>query len=246
MYCQHAIALNEHYLEYNPTCKGYSAPLEFAKLMGWCSWYVPCAARAYSTVADGDWRYLFEVADFTNFQRLHTGGMKAFEEVPPDTVDKAARALLNYNAGTVETTMGMFEKAKLSLDEALRVRRTLANVDDITATLNNLGLLHGSTHEFDLAERYYSEALKTHLTRPDTPDRNLSLTMVKHNLQRNAIQRGTNLPTIDDLQATVDFFKSSASWWMTGQWVAPLPRLLHKPLSTLSPLPSLSSLPPSI
>lgn len=82
-------------------------------------------------------------------------------------------------------------------------------IDDIAATLNNLGLVYNSIHNFDMAEKHYTEARDIHMTRADTDDGNLSLTMVKHNLQRNAIQRGINMPTVEELQATVDFQKDS-------------------------------------
>ncbi|KAG7287565.1 hypothetical protein NEMBOFW57_007077 [Staphylotrichum longicolle] len=197
MYIQHVIILDTHYIEEGGAL---SAPSEFATLMGWASWY------------------LWEIADFENFQRVQSGGIKAYKGVPPGTFDEAAWGLLNYNGGTVETSMGMFDKAMVSLDEALRVRRKLGNDDDIAATLNNMGMLYSSMHQFDIAERHWKEALQIHMARAPTQDRNLSLTMVKHNLQRNAIHSGKvdNFPSVQDLQATVAFFESTISWWMTG------------------------------
>ncbi|KAI0866538.1 hypothetical protein F4860DRAFT_523827 [Xylaria cubensis] len=126
------------------------------------------------------------------------------------------RSGVEMNAGTVETSMGKFGPAEQSLNEALKVRRKLGNDNDIAATLNNLGLLYNSIHKFDLAEKQYSEALQIHLSRPESVDRNLSLMMVKHNLQRNAIQSGRNIPPLSELQETVDFFEASTSWWMKG------------------------------
>ena len=206
MYIQHAVVLNEHYLEENDAA--YPAPPEFAKLMGWCCWY------------------MFEVADFTAFQRLHRGGMKAYDQLPVAAVDQNALAMLHYNAGTVETAMGLFAKADVSLNQALAVRRRLGNDDDIAATLNNLGLLYGSTHEFDRAKTCYREAERIHLARLPSADRDLSLNMVRHNLQRTALQRAAvqgvrgpgavRLPSIAELQATVAFFKSTISWWIAG------------------------------
>lgn len=143
--------------------------------------------------------------------------MKACRETSAKNFDNASWGLLNYNAGTVETSMGVFEQAEMSLKEALKVRRNAKNNDDISATLNNLGLLYSSIHQFDEAELHYNEALLIHQARADTMDRNLSMTMVKHNLQRNAIQIGKNMPMVEDLQRTIDFFKTTASWWMTGQ-----------------------------
>ncbi|KAI0189812.1 hypothetical protein EV127DRAFT_481643 [Xylaria flabelliformis] len=112
--------------------------------------------------------------------------------------------------------MGKFGPAEQSLNDALKVRRKLGNDDDTAATLNNLGLPYNSIHKFDLAEKQYSEALQIHLSKPESVDRNLSLTMVKHNLQRNAIQSGRNIPPLSELQETVDFFEASTSWWMKG------------------------------
>jgi len=163
-------------------------------------------------------RYLFEVADFSRFQQIHAGGMRAYQEAPKSESDMATLASLNYNAGTVETAMGLFAKAKVSLYEALRIRRSLGvNDDDIAATLNSLGLLHSSVHEFGDAEECYLEARDIHLGRAPSSDRDLSLTMVNHNLQRNAIQRGTTLPTVEELQSTVRTLEKSISWWMTAQ-----------------------------
>ncbi|TRX98997.1 hypothetical protein FHL15_000339 [Xylaria flabelliformis] len=106
--------------------------------------------------------------------------------------------------------------AEQSLNKALKVRRKLGNDDDIAATLSNLGLLYNSIHKFDLTEEQYLEALQIHLSRLESVDHNLSLTMVKHNLQRNAIQSGRNIPPLSELQETVDFFEASISWWMKG------------------------------
>ncbi|KAF5236255.1 hypothetical protein FAUST_6603 [Fusarium austroamericanum] len=172
--------------------------------------------------------YLFEVADYTNFRTVVEGGIKACNEVPKDRFDEVTWCMLNYNAGTVETSVGRFNEAKLYLDRALEVRRRLGNSDDIAAALNNLGLLHNSMHEYEVAKKYYSEALEIHLGRPDSQDRNLSLNMVKHNLQRNAIQEGRYLPSIEDLQGTVAFFKSTPSWWMTGHACLVFGNLLYK------------------
>ncbi|RWA10872.1 hypothetical protein EKO27_g4237 [Xylaria grammica] len=197
-YIQHAIVLNSHYLTRSSSVSQYSAPPEFAKLMAWCSWY------------------LFEIADYSGFAEVLEGGKKACKASPSDAFDEASWSLLNYNAGTVETSMGLFVPAENSLKEALKVRRGLGNEDDIAATLNNLGLLYNSIHEFDLAEKQYSEALQIHLSRPESVDRNLSLRMVKHNLQRNAIQSGRNIPPLSEVQETVDIFRASISWWMEG------------------------------
>ena len=145
--------------------------------------------------------------------------MRACKEVSTENFDKMTWSLLNYNAGTVETSMGIFGEAEKSLNEALTVRKSLPvlNNDEIAATFNNLGLLYNSIHQFDTARQHYLDALQIHENRADTNDRNLSMTMVKHNLQRNAIQSGKDLPTVNELQSTIDFFKSTASWWMTGQ-----------------------------
>jgi tetratricopeptide (TPR) repeat protein len=147
--------------------------------------------------------------------------MKAYKEAPVGTFDESAYGLLAYNGGTVQTSMGMFDKATVSLDEALSVRRRLGDGDDIAATLNNMGMLYSSMHRFDVAERHWNEALQIHSTRADTQDRELSLMMVEHNLQRNAIQMGRadSFPSPEALQATVDFFECTVSWWMTAQYV---------------------------
>lgn len=113
--------------------------------------------------------------------------------------------------------MGLFDDAKKSLHEALRVRRNLGEEDNITATLNALGLLYASISDFDQAAACYSEATDIHSRRADTQDRLLSMTMVEHNLQRNAIQKGDKLPTVDELHATIAKFRPTASWWMIGQ-----------------------------
>ncbi|KAI0104342.1 P-loop containing nucleoside triphosphate hydrolase protein [Nemania sp. FL0031] len=197
-YIQHAIVLNSHYLTRSSSPFQYLAPPEFTKLMAWCSWY------------------LWEIADYSSFAKVLEGGKKACKSSPSDAFDDASWSLLNYNAGTVETSMGLFGPAENSLNEALKVRRKLGNKDDISATLNNLGLLYNSMHKFDLAEKHYSEALEIHLSRQDSVDRNLSLRMVKHNIQRNAIQSGENLPPLSELQETADFFRASISWWMEG------------------------------
>ncbi|KAJ8132893.1 hypothetical protein O1611_g732 [Lasiodiplodia mahajangana] len=209
MYIQHAIVLNSHYLKRALSAGGYTAPPEFAKLMAWCSWY------------------LWEIADYSAFNKVLEGGKNACEESPSDAFDEASWSLLNYNAGTVETSMGMFESGEKSLTGALKIRRELGNQDDIAATLNNLGLLYNSMHKFDLAEVQYSEALEIHLKRVESEDRNLSLTMVKHNLQRNAIQSGKIIPQ-QELQDTVDFFKNTISWWMTGHAYLVLGNLLFE------------------
>lgn len=145
--------------------------------------------------------------------------MRACKEASKKQFDDATWSLLNYNSGTVDTSTGAFVKAEKYLNEALRVRKsfTIPNNDDIATTLKNLGLLYNSIHKFDVAKQHYTEALQIHLNRADTEDRNLSLTMVKHNSQRNAIQSGCDIPTVEELQATVDFFKATISWWMTGQ-----------------------------
>jgi tetratricopeptide (TPR) repeat protein len=143
--------------------------------------------------------------------------MKAFPKDSVDPSDRATRSMLLYNAGTVHTSMGLFEKAKQSLLEALQIRRDLQDADTISATLNNLGLLHNSIHEFNTAEQHYREALTIHEQRPDSEDRKLSITMVRHNLQRNAIQSGKDLPGVDEVQTTIDTFKTTISWWMLGQ-----------------------------
>ena len=200
LYIQHANVLISLYLKkVDKKIPKYKATPEFAKLMAWCTWY------------------LFEIADYPNFETALQGGRQACKEAGTKVFDDATWALLNYNAGTVETSRGMFKKAKVSLDESLNVRRALKNNDDITATLNNLGILHSSIHEFDVAEQYYTEALEIHSKRDDTEDRKLSMTMVKHNLQRTAIQSGKNLPSVTDVQSTVDVFTTTISWWMTGQ-----------------------------
>lgn len=214
LYIQHAIVLNSHYLRNDPTSNGYSVPPEFAKLMAWCSWYNTISF--IPDFANQKLRYLFEIADYTNFTLVLDGGMKACGKPGSEAFDEATWSLLNYNAGTVETSVGSFEKARKSLYAALEVRRSLGNKDDIAATLNNLGLLHNSVHEFDRAEEHYSEAREIHRARPESDDRNLSLKMVEHNLQRNAIQNDKDV-TIGELQATVDFFNNTISWWMTGQ-----------------------------
>ena len=115
--------------------------------------------------------------------------------------------------------MGLFEDAEKSLTAALKIRREskVTSDDDIAAVLNTLGMLYNSIHNFDEAEKNYSEALEIHKRRSDTEDRNLSMTMVKHNLQRNAIQGDGKLPSAEDLQETISFFKTTSSWWMTGQ-----------------------------
>lgn len=115
--------------------------------------------------------------------------MRAYKEASKREFDDATWSLLNYNAGTVETSTGSFTKADVSLNEALRIGRGLKvpNEDDIAATLNNLGLVYNSIYNFDLAKKHYIEAIYIYLKRANTEDRNLSLTMAKHNLQRNAI-----------------------------------------------------------
>ncbi|KAI1132762.1 hypothetical protein F5Y10DRAFT_292436 [Nemania abortiva] len=201
-YIEHAIVLNSNYLTGSSSdgspISPYLAPPEFAKLMAWCSWY------------------LFEIVDYSDFAKVLEGGKKACEASPSNAFDDATWGSLNYTAGSVETSMGKFGPAEESLKEALRIRRKLRNDDDISATLNNLGLLYNSIHEFDLAEKQYSEALQIHHSRPESEDRNLSLTMVKHNLERNAIQSGQNIPPLSQLQETVGIFEASESWWMHG------------------------------
>lgn len=199
LYIQHANVLNSHYLKVDKKTPKYKASPEFAKLMAWCSWY------------------LFEIADYPNFEVALCGGRKACKEAGTAAFDDSTWALLNYNAGTVETSRGMFKKAKESLDESLKVRRNLDNDDDVAATLNNLGILHSSMGEFDIAEQYFTEALAIHETRHDTEDRKLSMTMVKHNLLRTTIQSGKDLPSVEDVQSTIDIFHTTISWWMTGQ-----------------------------
>ena len=90
-------------------------------------------------------------------------------------------------------TIGCFAKARSSLDQALSAWRSVGTVDEITATLNNLGLLYGSLRDFDHAEPYYREALGTHLKRPDSADRNMSIAMLRHDLLR-----GRELPKVED------------------------------------------------
>jgi len=100
------------------------------------------------------------------------------------------------NLGLLWHDKNEFEKAEKSFEEALNIRRKLAQANpqtylpDVAGTLNNLGLLRHDKNKFEKAEKPYQEALKIYrkLTQvnPQThlPDIGMTLNNLA-NLQRD-------------------------------------------------------------
>jgi tetratricopeptide (TPR) repeat protein/uncharacterized protein (UPF0335 family) len=88
-----------------------------------------------------------------------------YEKALPYVQDVSQQAIILNNLGILQRDKNEFDKAEASYQEALSIRRTLAQANPqtylpaVAMTLNNLGILQRARNEFDRAEASYQEAL---------------------------------------------------------------------------------------
>jgi tetratricopeptide (TPR) repeat protein len=111
----------------------------------------------------------FAFAYFNQQLNRHAVAMKAYEhclEVARQNGDEAAVANTLNNLGILHSEVNRMDDARQVFEEALKIRRELANknpetyLPDVAMTLNNLGNLHSDQNRMDDARQAYEEALK--------------------------------------------------------------------------------------
>jgi tetratricopeptide (TPR) repeat protein len=122
---------------------------------------------------------MFQAFDMFGLERdLSPGGLGKRAEVPViELLDRAytlleadaqlkkqpaIRAELLDTLGNVYRGLGVYDKARVMLEEGLRIRQAVlpAGHEDIASSLHNLGWLHQDVGEFGKAEELYRQALK--------------------------------------------------------------------------------------
>jgi tetratricopeptide (TPR) repeat protein len=112
-----------------------------------------------------DWDSCLEVANYFKFLNEFTTARKYYLQSLEFVNTETEKAATLNNLGNLYRAQNEFEKAASSYEEALGIRRKLAEVNPqsyepyVAGTLNNLGNLYRAQNEFEKAASSYEEAL---------------------------------------------------------------------------------------
>jgi tetratricopeptide (TPR) repeat protein len=153
------------------------------------------------------------------------GGIKACEDRQGPGRDDVTYAYLHHILGTADSSTGNFRRAEKALKFALRIWEGCsgAHLDEITSTLNNLGIVYNTLGQYDKAEEQFSTARRLLLDSKgegaDDQDQIQSIRMFEHNLQRLAIHRKPETVKKEELESMIEFFLVRGNWYIGAQCV---------------------------
>ncbi|MGA9578777.1 MAG: tetratricopeptide repeat protein, partial [Terrimicrobiaceae bacterium] len=130
------------------------------------------AEKAYHEAieaAPGNWRANFALAVFSQDLSRYEKALPLYLhclELTRRSGDNAQAAATLSNLGVLHSHQNRLEEARKAYEEALKIRRQLAQIDpethlpEVANTLNNLGLLHSRQNRLEEARNVYEEALQ--------------------------------------------------------------------------------------